>query len=176
MQRRGFGRSLALLVPVALSMATSGCATIVSGTKDRVQLASHPHGAYVEIRDEDDDELVWSGYLPASVELPRKRGYVLEATLEGYEPATAFIDTELNGWFVGNLFFGGIIGAVVDLATGAMWDLDPERITFQLVPIDGEEKAPDDDVEDEEAERYVLLLRGLDEDGELRQLAVPLAR
>lgn len=36
----------------------------------------------------------------------------------------------MNGWYIGNLLFGGIIGLlIVDPATGAMWTLIPRKLT-----------------------------------------------
>lgn len=172
--RRRWG--LALLLPTALSLATSGCASIVSGKTQSVHLTSHPQRAYLEIRGEDDDELVWSGYAPATVRLPRKKGYLVEARLEGHEAAQARIETELNGWFVGNLLFGIFIipAGVIDYATGAMWRLEPDHVSIHLEASPYEEYDPDD--EGEGREYMVLLIRALDEEGEARQLAVPLTR
>jgi len=39
----------------------------------------------------------------------------------------------LNGWYIGNLLFGGLIGLlIVDPLTGAMWTLDPKDINLIL--------------------------------------------
>lgn len=176
MQWKRCGWGLALLVPMALSFAASGCATIVSGSTQHVHLTSHPHRAFVEIRGEEDDEIVWSGYAPATVKLPRKQGYVVEAKLKGHEPVQTRIDTSLNGWFVGNVLLGigGIVGGIVDYSTGAMWTLEPEYVALQLVPSVFEDD--DEEYEGEGREYMVLLLRAQDEKGEDRQLALPLVR
>lgn len=167
------GWRLTLLFPLALSVfAASGCASIFTGTKQNVRLTSHPVRAFVEIRDEND-EPIWAGHTPTTVSLPRKRGYVLEARIEGYHPAEARIDTELNGWFFANLLFGlgAIPAGLVDYTTGAMWNLDPEYISFDLVPSEDHEGG------DEDPEEYmVLLIRALDREGRARQLALPLVR
>jgi len=172
--RRRWG--LALLLPVALSLATGGCASIVSGKTQSVHLTSHPHRAHLEIRGVEDDEVVWSGYAPATVKLPRKQGYVVEARLEGHAPAEARIDNELNGWFVGNILFGILMfpAGFIDYATGAMWKLEPDHVSIHLETSPYEENAPDD--EGKGREYMVLLVRALDEEGEARQLAVPLTR
>ncbi len=49
------------------------------------------------------------------------------------DPVT--FDTKLDGWYFGNLIFGGLLGIlIIDPATGAMWRLDE---TF-TVYLDGE--------------------------------------
>ncbi len=37
--------------------------------------------------------------------------------MEGYEPIEIDRDKNLNGWFIGNLLIGGVIGIAVDLIT-----------------------------------------------------------
>ena len=37
-------------------------------------------------------------------------------------PTEKVLETRMNGWYLGNIIFGGLIGAlIVDPATGAMW-------------------------------------------------------
>jgi hypothetical protein len=87
---------------------------------------------------------------PASILLKRDRGYfagerykvVFEAP--GYYPATRYIDSRINGWYWGNIIFGGTIGMlVVDPLTGAMFTLSPDELNWNLVsstvPLNPEE-------------------------------------
>ena len=50
----------------------------------------------------------------------------------------------MDGWFIGNLLFGGIIGVlIVDPITGAMWKL-PKQLTVTLaekVALNDQERA-----------------------------------
>jgi len=66
-----------------------------------------------------------------TVTLPSKAGYFQSASYQfafekdGYYPANSSLSAHLNGWYWGNIIFGGLIGIViVDPATGAMWKLD----------------------------------------------------
>ncbi len=70
--------------------------------------------------------------------LDRGNGYIdgqtykVEYSAPGFADLTQVLDTTMNGWYVGNLVFGGLIGfLVVDPATGAMWDL-PEKMDVKL--------------------------------------------
>jgi len=52
--------------------------------------------------------------------------YMLEFKKEGYEPQTVMLVANMNGWYMGNMLFGGLIGFfIVDPLTGAMYELPP---------------------------------------------------
>ena len=45
------------------------------------------------------------------------------------------ITPELNPWYIGNLFFGGIVGMViVDPLTGSMWTFYEKDVNVKLYP------------------------------------------
>jgi hypothetical protein len=83
--------------------------------------------------------VVHRGKTPATVTLKTGEGYFKgkEYTVlirkEGYEEQSVVIRKELNGWYLGNILFGGLIGLlVVDPLTGAMWTLTPQDINVNL--------------------------------------------
>src|SRR5436305_14092712 len=48
------------------------------------------------------------------------------------------VHATINGWYFGNLAFGGVIGMlVVDPLTGAMYTLEPDQIDQTLTPARG---------------------------------------
>ncbi len=54
-----------------------------------------------------------------------KAKYNVEASKTGYETSKTEIAAGVNGWYFGNILFGGVIGMlIVDPATGAMWKLE----------------------------------------------------
>lgn len=54
-----------------------------------------------------------------------KARYLVEASKPGHETSKTEISAGINGWYFGNLLFGGLIGMlIVDPATGAMWKLE----------------------------------------------------
>ncbi len=115
------------------SLATlSGCASIISGATDSVVFTATPENVAFSIKDEEGKP-VHKGTTPATVVLKRSDGffdgqtYQVDFSAPGYSPKTLPLDTTLNGWYVGNLLFGGALGIlIVDPATGAMWDLPGE--------------------------------------------------
>jgi len=107
----------------------SGCASIVSDSTWPLEVTATPAETEVEIRNEEG-QVVHKGRTPFTVSLDSGAGffdgetYTLKATSAGHEPAQATVDTHMNGWYFGNILFGGLIGLfIVDPATGAMWKL-----------------------------------------------------
>ena len=83
-----------------------------------------------------------TGSTPASVSLKRGDGYFRPASYAvdfkkpGYKTKRLDIVPGFNGWYIGNLIFGGaILGMlIVDPITGAMYTLNPNSITAELEP------------------------------------------
>jgi hypothetical protein len=116
------------------------CASIVSGSRDKVRFITEPEGATVTIFDENNMK-VWSSDTPTSVSLKRGDGYFsgayyrVEIEMPGFKKENLIIDSQLNaGWYiVGNLVIGTLLGwFIIDPLTGAMWSLDPNVISIQL--------------------------------------------
>lgn len=106
----------------------SSCASIVSTSQYPVKVDSSIPGATVSIKDKLGTE-VTKITTPATVNLSSggnwvSANYMFEFEKEGYESVTESIAADINGWYWGNLAFGGLIGLLlVDPATGAMWKL-----------------------------------------------------
>ena len=120
----------------------TGCASIVDGGDKSVRINSTPPGAKVSIIDKSG-KTVCTQTTPAIVSLRRNRGffvpedYKLAFELNGYYPAEAHVKSVVNGWYFGNVLFGGLIGIViVDPATGANFTLSPRDINWNLVAVD----------------------------------------
>jgi hypothetical protein len=52
--------------------------------------------------------------------------------LEGYQDFELQMTRKFNGWYIGNLVFGGIIGLIIDPITGAICTLSPELVRAKL--------------------------------------------
>lgn len=131
------GRNLLFLIFV-------GCATIMRPGPDRIPVDSYPkRGARVYL----DGELV--GVTPVTVAVPRKSECVIRVELDGYHPVIIDRDKKLNGWFLGNLLLGGLIGITVDLVTSNQGLYSQEPIVVQLTAIS----------EDERSETFVIPIK-----------------
>ncbi|ENV11439.1 hypothetical protein F966_00222 [Acinetobacter higginsii] len=52
---------------------------------------------------------------------------------EGYEKKEIKVTPSMNGWYIGNILFGGIIGLlIIDPATGAMYSLNTKDTNVVL--------------------------------------------
>lgn len=127
---KGKAMKLRLLVKLAvLSIVLSSCATIITGTKQKVQVNSSPQGAKVEV------DGIERGVTPLAVKLKKgNEGQTITLTLEGYETKSFEAETGFNTVAILNLF--GILGWGIDAATGALWKYDPKyyNITLQAKP------------------------------------------
>jgi hypothetical protein len=125
-----------LSLPILISL--TGCASIINGGSQNVQIQSTPQGANVAITAHPGSS-VFNGTTPCTASLKRGAGYMKGAryhvhiTKSGYAPMDVEINSSLSGWYFGNFAFGGLIGLLaVDPATGAMWSLDPETVSVSL--------------------------------------------
>lgn len=132
-------RSVAAATLLAVALLGSGCASIVHNSDRRVEIASVPAGAKATVSRAGQDEVISVGTTPYVVTLDPKRGYfkgqsyTLRLELDGYAPAEVELKSKLSGWYLGNIVFGGLIGMlIVDPATGAMWNIAPEKIEQPL--------------------------------------------
>ena len=105
-----------------------GCATIIQGETQMVQITSHPPGATVTVLPE-----MHTLVTPGEVDLKRKQIHTVLFELECYEPATGYLDRTNSNVTAGNLLLGGIIGIFLDLDTGAAFRLIPDPLHVQLV-------------------------------------------
>lgn len=124
---------------IGACLIAGGCASIVHSGPRTVSINSQPSGAAVTITTADTRTPVHSGKTPMTVSLEPKRGffkgqsYTVRLELEGYRSDEIVLQSKLSGWYFGNIIFGGLIGMlIVDPATGAMWNIAPEKIDRPL--------------------------------------------
>lgn len=117
-------------VLVALCFLISGCASIVSKSSYPVTINSNPDQATITITDERGTQ-IYKGKTPTTITLKagesyfHGKDYTVAFEKEGYEKQIATIQRQLDGWYIGNILLGGLIGMlIVDPITGAMWKLE----------------------------------------------------
>ena len=72
---------------------------------------------------------------PGTVTVSRSKHDInIRCTKDGYQEAAAVIPSSFEGWTLGNLLIGGIIGVGVDAATGAMNDY-PNAFQVPMTPL-----------------------------------------
>ena len=110
-----FKKSLAVVAPLFFLM---GCATIVSDSSKNLYLsnANLPENTKVLIESKGSTYLV---NVPGNVVLPNTCQGADVYLADTHEPIQ-HIPSEVNGWILGNILFGGVIGLTVDGLTGNM--------------------------------------------------------
>lgn len=126
------------IVTLAMAFALNGCATIISGSTQSLTIKSVPDTATLSITNKSGEK-IHSGQTPATVSLKRSAGffqaenYAITLEKDGYQPKTINVKGTVNGWYVANIIFGGLIGLlIVDPATGAMYSLSPDVVNATL--------------------------------------------
>ena len=104
----------------------SSCSTIISGSRQNVEITSEPISAKVYINE------IEIGETPVQKNLKRNQEYQLTLKLDGYKTYETKLEKKFNVWYIGNVLIGGIIGLVIDPITGAMHKLKPEEIDGNL--------------------------------------------
>jgi hypothetical protein len=126
-------RSMLSLLVLAFGLLLGGCATVVSGTTQTIGVNTDPEGA--------DCQFTRKGALigrvnPTPGTMQVNKDYESVAVLcrkEGFDETTGVIGSEFQAMTFGNILLGGVIGVVVDAASGAMMKY-PETVTFTLIP------------------------------------------
>jgi hypothetical protein len=133
-------RSLLALLVLAFGLLLGGCATVVSGTTQTIGVNTDPEGA--------DCQFSRKGVLvgrvnptPGTMQVGKDyESVTVLCRKEGFDETTGVIGSEFQAMTLGNILLGGVIGVVVDAASGAMMKY-PESVTFTLIPklFDSEE-------------------------------------
>lgn len=114
-------------VAVCFSLASVSCASIVSGRSQQIPVVTNPSGAIVTVG-------TMTQTSPATFLLDRRQGvYVVKVEKEGYQPIEVVLRKGVNGWVFGNIVFGGLIGLVIDIASGSASKFTPDEVEVNLV-------------------------------------------
>jgi hypothetical protein len=119
-------RIITFSLTVLTLLTLSNCATIICGSRQSLSFNSKPTGASVSI---DGNKM---GVTPMVTRLKRGEDHVVNIELEGYQSQEIKLTKRLNPWFIGNIAIGGLIGIIVDSATGALYMLNPRQVEAEL--------------------------------------------
>ena len=120
-----------ILVAFIAVAVMSGCSSIISKSEYSVAINSNPSDANFRITNRAGLE-VDHGITPKTVVLKSSSGYFKGETYTIAVNKDDTLQSSTDGWYIGNLLFGGLIGMlIVDPATGAMYNL-PSRVDVNL--------------------------------------------
>ena len=126
---------------VAALMSTAACATVTRGSKDTWTVQTEPAGAVVKTTNGFSCEQT-----PCSFKMPRKSEFGVDISKEGFKPYHGQVTNKVSGaggaGMAGNVILGGVIGAGVDIASGAMLDLVPNPLVVKLEALSAPDVKP----------------------------------
>jgi hypothetical protein len=120
---------------IALGFAMSGCASIVRGQSQTIAITTPPTtGANCQLTSAQGN---WSVLSPGTVTVQRsKENVTIRCNKAGWQEGFSSIPSNFEGWTVGNIILGGVIGLGVDAATGAI-NQYPNAFQVPMTPLPG---------------------------------------
>ena len=114
------------------SCLLAGCASVISGSSDTITINSNPPGATCNLN--QNGRSIGQVTTPGGVTVQKtKHDIKVTCEKEGYQTATGYLNSDIEGSTWGNILLGGGVGWIVDSASGADNDY-PEYLTVTLVP------------------------------------------
>jgi len=124
---------------VGMVLVMSGCGVITGGTTKTINVVSVPTAASISSNPSSGTFTT-----PTALELERKNSYTLIATKEGYSEAQFQLQRRMRtGPLILDILFTGLLGVIVDAATGGWYDLQPEMVTISMEQLDPAMPGPD---------------------------------
>ncbi|WP_294316796.1 PEGA domain-containing protein [uncultured Chryseobacterium sp.] len=115
----------ALLLGITLSVTS--CATIITGTKDKITFNSTPEGAKVIHKG------IEKCTTPCTAEIPRSLSkQMVTFEKEGFSNKEVKLTKTFNPVTLVNILLGGIIGIGIDTATGSLIKYSPKEYKVEL--------------------------------------------
>lgn len=147
-------RLCSLFAAFALAASLTGCATITTGSGQAIAISTEPEGA--------DCTLTRHGVVLARVNSTPGQIHVeksstdlaVQCRRDGYLDSVGNIGSEFQPATFGNLILGGLVGVVVDAASGAMTKY-PTAVTFKLTPVTFRSNAERDQFYDDLATTFL---------------------
>ena len=132
----------------------SGCATLATSSSQSVTMTTEPPGAACTFK-RDGQVIGVVNPTPGSLSVNKSHTAIdVSCTKEGFVDATGSVGSRFQAMTFGNILFGGIIGIVVDAASGATAEYEP-TITIRLTPSEFADAAARDRFFDEQRDTFV---------------------
>lgn len=119
---------------ITLVLSLTGCATITTGSGQAIAVNTDPEGADCTLT-RDGVVLARVNPTPGSIHVEKSStDLTVLCRRDGYQETGGKIGSEFQPATLGNIILGGIVGVVVDAASGAMTKY-PTAVTFKLIPV-----------------------------------------
>lgn len=107
------------IIATLILLTFVGCATMIRGTHESLQLSSNPEGALAQLSDGE------SCTTPCAINLARDTSVSVNFTKDGCDNQVVSVFPSLAG-------AGVILGGVIDYGTGAVYNLQPNPVVAGL--------------------------------------------
>jgi uncharacterized protein YceK len=115
-----------IFILIALSFLLFGCATIFSGSTQKISYSSEPSGAKVYVNGK------YMGNTPFELNMRKNKSYTIEFRKKGYSSKSVLINNNVGtGWVVLDVL-GGLVPVIIDAATGNWYSLNPANVRAVL--------------------------------------------
>ena len=113
------------------SLILSGCATLLSGEQQSLNITSNVKGAHVFIND------MKVGRTPFYGKISKSKHLMIRLEKKGYETKIQNFDSAIDPTFWVNVISGGPFGSTTDFGTNSIWKYQPSTINIDLEPKGG---------------------------------------
>ena len=123
------GRAMVL----AALLALAGCASVITGTSQKIEISTTPAGAKCVLSRENQTIAIVAP-TPGVVTVQKdKHDILVSCDEQGYQTGTQYLHSGIEGGTFGNILIGGVIGWGIDSATGAD-NRYPETASVAMLP------------------------------------------
>jgi hypothetical protein len=122
---RSGGHVLRNVCPLLALLIAPACSTITTGTTQAITVTTDPPGATCQVQ--RDGQLIGVvNPTPGSLTIGKStRDMVVNCTRSGNLPGSNTVQADFQPATLGNILLGGVVGIVVDAASGAMGTYPP---------------------------------------------------
>ncbi|MFZ1520129.1 MAG: PEGA domain-containing protein [Ignavibacteriaceae bacterium] len=126
--------TFAIILTIAGLFSFNACSTVFNTTTQEVELKSNPPNANIIV---DGKKF---GTSPQTVNIDRGTNHIIKFELDGYENYETQVTRKVSNWFWVNALNGFLPGMVIDMFTGSMYHLLPQKLEVELSPAKEEIK------------------------------------
>lgn len=118
---------LSVVLLIGITLSATSCASIITGTKDKITFNSTPEGAKVIHKG------IEKCTTPCTAEIPRSLSkQMVTFEKEGYNIKEVKLTKTFNPVTLLNILLGGAIGVGIDAATGSLTKYSPKEYKVEL--------------------------------------------
>ncbi|MCZ6603294.1 MAG: hypothetical protein O6952_09835 [Planctomycetota bacterium] len=123
------------LAGAATVLWMTGCASLMSGTTQKVNVSTSPVRGHLKVR--YGGTLIYEGSAPWKSDTARKRfDLTVEVTAPGYHTEKRKFEKRVTLWYRANLLFLGLFNNV-DKNNGALWVIKEPNMHITMRPMEG---------------------------------------